>query len=157
MLTFSGLVRYAVFFVMKVKTRTVKIAGITCEPDEAWMAQIARSLTDARDGFLRGVQHVILDRDPLYTAAFRRLLQDRGVTPLLLPPRSPNLNAFAERLCYPPKPRAWTASCHSAKRTSGRQYARLCITILRNARTKVWATSSCTQDSVDGHGPGEVP
>jgi len=96
-LTFSGLVRYAVFFVMKVKTRTVKIAGITCEPDEAWMAQIARSLTDARDGFLRGVQHVIRDRDPLYTAAFRRLLQDRGVTPLLLPPRSPNLNAFAER------------------------------------------------------------
>ena len=41
--------------------------------------------------------HVILDRDPLYTAAFRRLLRDSGVKPLLLPPRSPNLNAFAER------------------------------------------------------------
>ena len=41
-LTFGGLVRYAVFFVMKLKTRTVEIAGITCEPDEAWMRQVAR-------------------------------------------------------------------------------------------------------------------
>ena len=61
------------------------------------MTQIGRNLTDARDGFLRGVKHVILDRDPLYTAAFRRLLRDSGETSLLLTPRSPNLNAFAER------------------------------------------------------------
>ena len=61
------------------------------------MTQIARNLTDARDGFLRGVTYLILDRDPLYTAAFRRLIRDSGVKPLLLPPRSPNLNAFAER------------------------------------------------------------
>ena len=54
-------------------------------------------LLDAGDGFLRGVQHLILDRDPLYAAAFRRLLRDNGVKPLLLPARSPNLNAFAER------------------------------------------------------------
>src|SRR5215510_12051718 len=39
----------------------------------------------------------IVDRDPLYTAAFRDLLRDSGVKPLLLPARSPNLNAFAER------------------------------------------------------------
>jgi putative transposase len=96
-LTLSGLVRYSVFFVMKLKTRTVEIAGITCQPHEEWMTQVARNLTDARDGFLRGVNHVILDRDPLYTAAFRRLLRGSGVKPLLLPPRSPNLNAFAER------------------------------------------------------------
>ena len=97
MLTWRGLVRYVVFFVMKLKTRTVEIAGITSQPDEAWMTQLARNLTDADDGFLRGVQYLILDRDPLYTAAFRRLLRDSGVKPLLLPARSPNLNAFAER------------------------------------------------------------
>jgi hypothetical protein len=33
-LTLGGLVRYVVFFVMKLKTRTVEIAGITCQPDE---------------------------------------------------------------------------------------------------------------------------
>ena len=92
-----GLVRYVVFFVMKLKTRTVEIAGITSQPHEAWITQVARNLTDARDGFLRGVHYVILDRDPLYTAAFRRLLRDSGAKPLLLPARSPNLNAFAER------------------------------------------------------------
>jgi transposase InsO family protein len=96
-LTLRGLVRYVVFFVMKLKTRTVEIAGITSEPDGAWMMQIAWNLTDAGDGFLRSVQYIILDRDPLYTAAFRRLLRDSGVTPLVLPARSPNLNAFAER------------------------------------------------------------
>ena len=61
------------------------------------MTQIARNLTDARDGFLRGAQYLILDRDPLYTAAFRRLLRGSGVKPLVLPARSPNVNAFAER------------------------------------------------------------
>jgi putative transposase len=47
--------------------------------------------------FLRGMQYLILDRDPLYSAAFRRLLRESGVKPFLLPARSPNLNAFAER------------------------------------------------------------
>jgi putative transposase len=82
---------------MKLKTRAVEIAGITRQPDEAWMTQVARNLTSAADGFLRDVQYLILDRDPLYTAAFRRLLRGSGVKPLVLPAWSPNLNAFAER------------------------------------------------------------
>ncbi len=96
-LTLGGLVRYSVFFVMKLKTRAVAIAGITRHPNEIWMTQLARNLLDTRDGFLRGLQCLILDRDPLYSTAFRRLLRDGGVKPLLLPARSPNLNAFAER------------------------------------------------------------
>src|SRR5262245_52145702 len=66
-LTMGGLVRYFVFFVMRLKTRTVEIAGITRQPNEAGMKQTARNLTDAQDGFLRGVRYLILDRDPLYT------------------------------------------------------------------------------------------
>jgi hypothetical protein len=50
-----------------------------------------------KDGFLRGVHYLILDRDPLYTVVFRDRLQDSGMTPLRLPAPSPNLNAFAER------------------------------------------------------------
>jgi hypothetical protein len=42
-LTLRGLVRCAVLFVMKLKTRTVEIAGITCQPDEAWMTQVAQT------------------------------------------------------------------------------------------------------------------
>src|SRR5262249_28547175 len=48
-LTLRGFVRYVVFFVMTLKTRTVEIAGITSEPDGAWMTQLARNLTDPSD------------------------------------------------------------------------------------------------------------
>jgi transposase InsO family protein len=96
-LSVAGLIRYVVLFVMKLKTRTVEIAGITRQPDETWMTQVARNLTDAEEGFLRGMEYLILDRDPLYTAAFRDVLRAGGVKPLRLPARSPNLNAFAER------------------------------------------------------------
>src|SRR5262245_13605234 len=82
---------------MRLRTRTVEIAGITCQPNDAWMKQTARKLTDAQDGFLRGVRYLILDRDPLYTTAFRHMLRESGVKPLVLPARSPNLNAYAER------------------------------------------------------------
>jgi putative transposase len=41
--------------------------------------------------------HLLVDRDPLYTAHFRTLLQAAGVQLLRLPSRSPNLNAYAER------------------------------------------------------------
>jgi putative transposase len=96
-LTPGGLIRYSVFFVMELKTRRVYIAGISCQPCEAWMKQIARNLTDAIAGFLQGKRYIILDRDPLYTAAFRRMLKDSGVNVVRLPARSPNLNAYAER------------------------------------------------------------
>ena len=39
----AGLVRYVVLFVMKLKTRTVGIAGITNRADENWMTQVART------------------------------------------------------------------------------------------------------------------
>jgi transposase InsO family protein len=58
---------------------------------------MARNLTDPQDGFLRHTQYVILDRDPLYSAALRNILQDTGVKLVRLPAQSPNLNAFAER------------------------------------------------------------
>ncbi len=96
-LTLHGLTRYLVFFVLELKTRRVEIAGIVHQPDGQWMMQVGRNLLDAVDGFLLRKRYLILDRDPLYTAAFRRLLRDAGVELLRLPARSPNLNAYAER------------------------------------------------------------
>jgi len=92
-----GLTRYYVLFVIDLRSRRVEIAGIAHQPDGQWMMQAGRNLLDACDGFLLGKRYLILDRDPLYTGAFRRLLADAGVKPVRLPPRSPNLNAFAER------------------------------------------------------------
>lgn len=42
-------------------------------------------------------RYLIHDRDPLFTAEFLRILGDAGVKSVKLPPRSPNLNAHAER------------------------------------------------------------
>ncbi len=97
MLTLVGLRRYFVLFVIELKTRRVKIAGIHHQPYGEWMEQMARNLTDVFDGFLRNARHLIHDRDPLYTRAFVEILKSSGVQPIRLPPRSPNLNAYAER------------------------------------------------------------
>jgi transposase InsO family protein len=92
-----GLVTFYVLFAIELETRRIEIVGITPGPDEPWMMQVGRNLTDPLDGFLVGKRFVILDRDSKYSAAFRNLLEDSGVEVVRLPPRSPNLNAHAER------------------------------------------------------------
>lgn len=61
------------------------------------MAQIARNITDDVEGFFKGKRYLIHDRDPLYTHEFLSMLADAGIESVKLPPRSPNLNAYAER------------------------------------------------------------
>ncbi len=95
--TKGGLVTYSLLFVMELKTRRVDFAGCTPHPDEHWMQQIARNLTDAEDGFLLGKQYVLMDRDGKFCPAFRQTLKEADSPPLRLPPRSPSLNASVER------------------------------------------------------------
>jgi putative transposase len=61
------------------------------------MCQIGRNLTDAVDGILGGKRYLIHDRDPLFTVEFLDMIGELGVKSVKLPPRSPNLNAYAER------------------------------------------------------------
>ena len=96
-LTLAGLRRFLVFFVIDLKSRRVTIAGIHPQPDGPWMEQMARNLTDPVDGVLRMARHLIHDRDPLYTRRFAEILRSGRVQPVRLPPKSPNLNAYAER------------------------------------------------------------
>jgi transposase InsO family protein len=93
----AGLVRYHVFFLIDLASRKVEIGGITSSPSGAWMKQIARNLLDEKEGFLIGKRYLLLDRDPLYTTDFRSALERADVEVMRLPPRSPNLNAYAER------------------------------------------------------------
>src|SRR5437867_1247280 len=95
--TWHGLVTYYVLVVMELSTRRVQIAGITPHPTAAFMQQCARQLTDPFEGFLLGKRYLIHDRDTKFTQAFDALLKDNGVDPVLLPPRSPKLNAHCER------------------------------------------------------------
>ena len=95
--THRGLQRFLVLFLIDLATRKVEIAGISPAPDGTWMAGIASTLTAADRRFLKGKRYLIHDRDPLFTAEFRRVLAAADVETVMLPPRSPNLNAYAER------------------------------------------------------------
>jgi transposase InsO family protein len=95
--TWHGLVTYYVLVMMELATRRVELAGITPHPTAPFMQQCARQLTDPFEGFLLGKRYLIHDRDTKFTQAFDTLLKDSGVEPVLLPPRSPNLNAYYER------------------------------------------------------------
>jgi len=95
--TKRGLVTYYLLFVIELKTRRVHFAGCTPNPDETWMKQVSRNLTDTEDGFLNGKQRLLMDRDTKFCAAFRAILKGAGAKPLLLPLRSPDLNAYIER------------------------------------------------------------
>lgn len=95
--TAKGLRRFIVLFFIELSTRRVEIAGISAAANGLWMSQIARNLTDSVDGLLAGKRYLIHDRDPLFTDEFLRTLKDAGVQSAKLPPRSPNLNAHAER------------------------------------------------------------
>ncbi len=75
----------------------MKIAGITTRPDESWMLQIGRNEIDSAGGSLHSKRYLIIDRDTKYSEQFRRLIRDNGTKVIRLPPRSPNLNAYAER------------------------------------------------------------
>jgi putative transposase len=95
--TWCGLVRYFVLFVIDLKTRRIDVAGISRSPDGRWMSQVARNLTDIESSFLERTRYLIHDRDPLFTEQFGSILERSGVRPVRLPARSPNLNAYAER------------------------------------------------------------
>jgi len=95
--TLGGLVTYYVLFFLRLGTREVHIAGVTPHPTQAWMIQVARNVTMEEWGFLSPGQYLIHDRDGKYCPAFQHIIDAAGVMRVPLPPRSPNLNAYAER------------------------------------------------------------
>jgi putative transposase len=95
--TACGLVTYYILFFLHLGSRKVYVAGVTQHPDQQWMVQMARHVTMEDWGFLAPGQYLIHDRDGKFCLAFRQLIDERSVKCVPLPPRSPNLNAYAER------------------------------------------------------------
>ncbi|MCX6624402.1 MAG: hypothetical protein NTY38_25745 [Acidobacteria bacterium] len=86
-----GLQRFMVLFFIELSTRKVEIADIAQVANGLWMSRIARNLTDEEAGILACKKYLTHDRDPFFT------VDGAGVKSVKLPPRSPNLNAHAER------------------------------------------------------------
>jgi putative transposase len=95
--TLGGLVTFYVLFFIHLGSRRVHIAGVTPHPNETWMKQMARQVTMDEWGFFAPGQYLIHDRDTKFCAAFKQIIDDAGINRVPLPPRSPHLNAFAER------------------------------------------------------------
>jgi hypothetical protein len=95
--TGRGLITHYLLFVISLTDRVVNVVGITTRPDEPWMLQIARNVTDPVAGAIHAKRYLIIDRDAKYSEQFRRLIRDSGTNVIRLPRTSPNLNAYAER------------------------------------------------------------
>jgi len=92
--TWRGLITFYTVFVIDLSSRRVQILGSTPHPDEAFMRQIARTLTMADGGTCRVL---ICDRDAKWSQPVRAHLQDAGIRVIQTPYRAPNANAHAER------------------------------------------------------------
>ena len=95
--TAFGLVTYYCLFFIHVGSRKVYLGGITRNPTDDWMRQTARNLTSGGCDLLARCKYLIRDRDTKFSSGFDMIFRSVGIEPLALPPRSPNLNAFAER------------------------------------------------------------
>jgi len=51
--TIKGLVTHYILFFIDIASRSVHLGGITPHPGNSWMTQVARNVTDVKDGFLR--------------------------------------------------------------------------------------------------------
>jgi len=84
-----------VLFWIELGSRRVHLAGVTANPDCAWVSQQARNL--AIDERLANVRYLIHDRDAKFAGPFDEILRSEGVTIVKTPVRSPRANAVAER------------------------------------------------------------
>ena len=85
---------YVLFFV-ELGSRRVQLAGVTANPDSAWMHQQARNL--AIEERLENVRFLLHDRDTKFSGPFGALIRSEGVRVIKTPLRAPQANAVAER------------------------------------------------------------
>ncbi len=92
--TTTTLRTYYVLFLIEIRTRRIVYWNVSQHPDGDWVAQQSRNLSILHDDLPR---YLIPDRDSKFTRHTDVLLRAMGTTPVLLPARSPDLNAHAER------------------------------------------------------------
>ena len=139
--TLRGLVTYYTLFVIELQSRRVHLVGSTPKPDEAFMLQIVRHLTDADDGVLSGCRFLICDRDQKWSPAVRERLETAGVRVIQTPFRAPNCNAHAERFVRSIKEECLNRVIPLGERHFRRTLQSLESITIANGTTRAWATT----------------
>ncbi len=89
--------RYYVLFVIEVERRVVHLLGVTTNPDNPWVTQVARSFVSDLEEAGRRFRFLVRDRDTKFTSSFDAVLGSIGLETIMTPVRSLRANAFAER------------------------------------------------------------
>jgi transposase len=89
--------RFYVLFFIEVATRRVRVAGVTTNPDRAWVTQQARNLLMQLD--VDGVhpRFLVRDRDSKFTREFDEVFRSEGIRVIKALVRAPKARAHAER------------------------------------------------------------
>src|SRR5215207_2716997 len=89
--------RLYVLFFIEHGTRRVHLAGVTGNPDGAWVTQQARNLLLVLEKRGRRVRFLLHDRDAKFSRSFDDVFRSEGAEVLVTPVRAPRANAYAER------------------------------------------------------------
>jgi putative transposase len=89
-----GKIALAVLFFINIRTRQVVIAGVTQHPNQEWLVAVAKTLVA---GPLKGATCIVRDGDKKFTPAYDQVFKDAGILVQKTRPRTPDMNAFAER------------------------------------------------------------
>jgi putative transposase len=89
--------RLYVLFFIELNSRQVHLAGVSANPNAAWVTQQARNLLLTLEEQGRRVRFLVRDRDAKFCRGFDDVFGSEDVDVLVTPVQAPNANAFAER------------------------------------------------------------
>jgi putative transposase len=89
--------RLYVLFFIELDSRQVHLAGVTANPNAAWVTQQARNLLLGLEERGRRTRFLIRDRDAKFCRGFDDVFRSEGAQVLVTPVQAPNANAYAER------------------------------------------------------------